>query len=166
MKDIQNKLSTGNQPTQPTIGGAFREGWQTLWMELPKLLIIWLIYIAVGLMGVVAVHFMFGDSIGDDLFSGLVSMMFSILVSWPLFFGLCHLFLSIIRRQEIPVIQIFDGFLRLHSIVFAAIIITVSTTIGLIFFVVPGVIIFCRLLLTPFLIMDKDLSGWDAIALS
>jgi|GEM_PF-2658815 uncharacterized membrane protein len=166
MNDIQQEVSMQHQSPQPTIGGAFREGWQTLWMDLPRLLIIWLIYIAVGLTGVLGVHYLFGDGIGNDISSGLVSMLFSILVSWPLFFGLCKLFLNIVRRREVQVGQIFDGFLRLPSIVFAAIIITVSTTVGLIFFVVPGVIIFCKLILTPFLMMDKDLNGWDAVALS
>ena len=36
----------------------------------------------------------------------------------------------------------------------------------MLFFVVPGVIIFCKLILTPYLLMDKDLDGWEAIALS
>ncbi len=162
MNGTQRDLNEENRRNQPTIGGAFGEGWRTMWMEFPILFIMFLIYISAGLVELLVVHFMFSD----DIFSVVVSMVFSLLISWPLFFGVCQLYLRIVRRQEIQIVQIFDGFARLLSIVLAAIIITVSTVLGLIFFVIPGVIIFCKLIFTPYLMMDKDLNAGDAIALS
>lgn len=166
MNDSQYEVKMENPRPEPSIGAAYEEGWKTLWMEFPMLLLIWLIYAGVGLIGVFTSHFLFGNGLGEGIVSSLSSAVFSLLISWPLFFGICQLFLRIIRRQEFHLSQIFDGFTHLPSIVFAAVIITVSTMVGLIMFVVPGVIIFCKLILTPFLMMDNDLNAGDALALS
>lgn len=78
-------------------------------------------------------------------------------------FGLKGLSLSLIEEKKVRSIDIFVDSERFFKYLLAFIISWVFTVIGVLLFIVPGVIVWLRLNMVPYLILEKKLGPWKAI---
>ena len=91
----------------------------------------------------------------------------SILVAGPLQLGLCIYFLKISNGIDPSFFDLFEGFKPLLNVLFVFIILNVLTILGLIFFIVPGIIISLGFSMTYYIIAEQpEISINEALELS
>jgi hypothetical protein len=140
------------------LGEAVEFGWKALKARAPFLvgvtLAAWGIPALIGWAGDVA----FDNGIqefGIGLIEGLVSATFCL--------GLAKIFLRC-RDGEKPVFEnLFDLLPRLHVYIGAALVATVAVFMGLVLFIVPGIIFLIRLWFVAFVIVDEGVGPLDAL---
>ena len=151
----------------PSIGGSFSYGWNKMFEKafLPLLLAV----IIVGLLNGPA-----GATWKSDGHFGLNLLMFMPVIIFGLAYaflflpvieyGENYLFLKAMRGEEANLITLFDGFKNQYlNIILARLIVVALVIIGLVMLIIPGIIIGCRLVFVPFLVMDKNMEPMKAV---
>jgi len=152
----------------PSIGGSFGYAWRKIFGKTFLFLLVTVII--VGMLN--------GPSAGANIkFDG--EFNFSWLLLFPLIifglaysflflpvikFGENYLFLKAMRDEDVDLKILFEGFKTKYlNIILANLIVTALVIIGVVMLIVPGIIIACRLVLVPFLVMDKNLDPMKAV---
>lgn len=89
--------------------------------------------------------------------------LWQILVMGPLLVGVTWAFLKAVRGTEPELGDMFEGFRRYLDATVGMLLVTLAVVVGLIFLIVPGLILLVRFFFTPFLIIDRELSAVDAM---
>ncbi len=152
----------------PSIGGSFSFAWRTMFGSV--FLILLVTVIIVGLLN--------GPSAGANLkFDGdfnfplillfpmiLFGLAYSFLFLPIIKFGEKYLFLKAMRDEELDIKTLFEGFKTKYlNIILANLIVSALVIGGFILLIIPGIIIACRLVFVPFLVMDKNLDPMKAV---
>jgi uncharacterized membrane protein len=151
----------------PSIGGSFSYGFRKLFGS--AFLILLLAVVISGLLnGPVSINWRSAESRWLDFAWAIPSVSFSLL--YGLFFisiiryGERFLFLKAVRDEDVDLKYLFEGFRgKYGKIVLANLIVAMLTIVGFMLLIVPGVIVLCRMVFVPFLIMDKELEPMQAI---
>lgn len=101
-----------------------------------------------------------GNSIGDTV-GGILVMIFGILIS----FGFIKNTINLTKGLPIDFKAFFSAnpITLLHFFV-AMIIMSILISIGMILLIIPGIILAYMLILTPYLIIDKDMGAFEAMS--
>ncbi len=152
----------------PSIGGSFSFAWRKMFGSV--FLILLVTVIIVGLLN--------GPSAGANLkFDGdfdfplillfpmiLFGLAYSFLFLPIIKFGEKYLFLKAMRDEELDIKTLFEGFKTKYlNIILANLIVSALVIGGFILLIIPGIIIACRLVFVPFLVMDKNLDPMKAV---
>ena len=78
-------------------------------------------------------------------------------------YGAYYLHLKAARNQNFEIKEVFDGFSKYFKVVLANLLTMFLVFLGLIFLIIPGIIVLCRLAFVPYLIMDQDLGPVEAV---
>lgn len=120
------------------------------------------------LLATVIVFILFG-AIGATLhgdepaaFSPLATA-YQLLVLGPVTFGWYYVFLKAARDDAPEISDILAGFHDYVNVVIANLVMSFAIGIGFLLLIVPGVILACRLILTPYLVMDRKMPALDAV---
>ncbi len=102
----------------------------------------------------------------ENILAQIAQTVLTMPISTPLLAGM--MFLGIMRAtdQEIEVTMVFDFFVKVWPLVFLSISIHVLVYAGLMLFILPGVYLFVAYMFAIPLMIDKDLSIWDALETS
>lgn len=147
-----------------TAFGSFAFGWQQLWKYLLHL---FLIGVIVGVANA-PVQPLFGHAEAFDS-AGFVALnmlfaAYAILILPVVTYGGDWLYLRFMRDERPNIAGIFDGFKKNYlNIVLANLLVVAICGIGLLLFVIPGIIFACRLSFVRYLVMDKGLDPVAAI---
>ena len=120
------------------------------------------------LLATVVVFILFG-ALGPAVYGGEptgfspLATAYQLLVMGPVMFGWYYVFLKAARDDAPEVSDILRGFGDYLNVVIANLVMTVTIGIGFLLLIVPGVILACRLILTPYLVMDRKMPALDAI---
>jgi uncharacterized membrane protein len=79
----------------------------------------------------------------------------SLLLSAPLALGISAFFLKLVRGEEVRIEQIFDGFKHYVPSLILTILLTFAIGIGLVFLIVPGIIIALGFSMAYFIMVDN-----------
>jgi uncharacterized membrane protein len=142
-------------------GSVLTYSWNVLWDKfitlLLVMLVVWVTYIPMSaLKG--AEHNSFLTSI-----FGTFSFLYFIFIMSPISYSADFLYLKAIRNDEVDVKKIFDVFSNYLSVVLANLLRVAIIGFGFVFLIIPGVIFACRLVLVPYLVMDKNLDPVKAV---
>lgn len=153
-----NNATSGN--LFPEIGSAFHFGWNVLKAKFIPLLLVIIVVILISGLGSALFH---REAIG----LGFLAMLYGVFVSGPISFGENWVFLKAVRNEEFEVKDIFSVFgPHYWETVLASLLLTVIIVLGILLFVVPGIIFACRLAFVPYLVIDKNEKATDAISKS
>jgi len=90
--------------------------------------------------------------------------MLSFLLAGPLQLGLCIYFLNIIHQEKPSIFNLLQGFKPLLQVLLAYLVVTVMVVLGLLFFIVPGIILSLGLSMTFYIIAERpEIPFGDAI---
>ena len=68
------------------------------------------------------------------------------------------------RDEEVDLKSLFEGFRTKYlNIVLANLIVFALVILGMMMLIIPGIIVLCRLVFVPYLVMDKDLEPMKAV---
>lgn len=92
-----------------------------------------------------------------------MATLYQFLVLGPVTFGWYYVFLKAARDDAPETGDILQGFRDYVNVVIANLLMTVAIGIGFLLLIIPGVILACRLVLTPYLVMDRKIPAVDAL---
>ena len=147
-----------------TAFGSFGYGWQQLWKFFLHLFLIFLVCAVANFQP----PWFFGgqymmNSAGFVMLNLLLAA-YSIMVLPVINYGGNWLYLRFMRDERANVADMFSGFKTNYlNIILANLLVVAIVGIGVVLFLVPGIIFACRLAFVPYLVMDKGLDPVAAI---
>jgi len=97
----------------------------------------------------------------------LFAITYGIFVAGPISYGANWVFLKAVRGERVEIGDIFSVFRKNYwNAVVANIVVGVIIALGIIMFIVPGIIFACRLAFVPYLVVDQEMDVMDAIRVS
>ncbi len=150
---------------RPSFGRSFGNGMQVLGDNfLTLLLIVFVVGLVAAPVQIFRVTAELGDfNIGIAMF-GIFALVYSTLVVPVFSYGSSIIFVHTVRKQKVDFNWLVKGFSDnyLH-IILSSLLVFALVFIGIIFLVIPGIIIGCRLAFVSYLVMDKKLDPIAAI---
>jgi uncharacterized membrane protein len=143
---------------------SYKYGWQQMKKFFWPLLLVMLVFVLAELPAGLADY-----EVNDDFqFEPVTPIQIIGTLYWllvlPVFqYGLHYLFLRAARNQSFEVKEILNGFNNYINIVLANLLVIVLVGVGLVLFIIPGIIAFCRLAFVPYIVMDQKLSPVEAV---
>jgi uncharacterized membrane protein len=146
----------------PGVGSSYGNGWRQLWKYFLELFLIGIIGFVIGIPGGVG-----GWSQGAEVpFLGLFGAVYTILLVWPVNYGVSFSYLKAARGDRLEIKNMFEAFQSYWNAVLAALLVTVIVIFGFILLIVPGIIFACRLAFTPYLVVDRKMEVIEAVKTS
>jgi len=145
----------------PGVSSSYGNAWRQLWKYFLELFLIGIIGFLIGIpagmggwaQGVVA-------AAGVLSFFGFV---YSVLISGPVNYGVAFAYLKAARGDKLEIKDMFEAFKNYWNAVLASLLVFVIVVIGLILLIVPGIIFACKLVFTPYLVVDRKMEVMEAI---
>jgi uncharacterized membrane protein len=104
---------------------------------------------------------------GENTPGGVLLRMFSfgylILLFFPIDYGAAWVFLKAVRNEKFDVQDMFSVFENYLNVVLAQLLVWAIVGIGLVLFVVPGIVLLCRLAFVRYLVMDRKMEPVEAV---
>ena len=146
-----------------SVSGSYGYAWQQLWKYFLYFVLVALI---VGLLespASVARESEIDNTL-SAIFLKLLSGAYLLLVFPVIKYGGDLLYLKGIRNEPMDMYLLFEGFKKKYlNIVLANLLSFAIIGIGLVFLIIPGIILACRLVFVSYLVMDKNLDPIAAI---
>lgn len=159
---MENNSFQPVMPCDPSVSGAFGQGWETLKRFFPEMLLIFLLQVVVSLPVGMGKYIFYPTFIGG-FYSGLFNVLYSFIVLIPVSYGASWVFLKAVRGEPFRASDIFFGFQRFGNVILAGVLMGVIIGLGFVFLVIPGIIFACKLAFVPYLVMDEKLEATEAI---
>ena len=147
----------------PGVGSAYSNGWRQMWKYFVGLLLIGIIGIVIGIptgmggwVGAYAAATMLN----------ILGVIYNILILGPVDYGVSFAHLKAARGEKVEVQDMFEAFKNYWNAVLANIIVGVIVCIGFVLLIVPGIIFACKLIFTPYFVVDRKMEVIDAIRAS
>lgn len=176
---IKNKKREVKNPQEYILApGAFEcygHGWRQLWKNFLELFVILIIILFIGnLAGIFYIPMYFIVFFEKEpnfiffifLFTALAvlfSTIYGIFLINPVKFGLAYTYLKASRGEKFEIKEIFLPFKDYWNVVLAGFFIIIIVGFGTLFLIIPGIILACKLVFVPYIVMDKKMSATDAI---
>jgi uncharacterized membrane protein len=144
-----------------TVMGSYGYGWQQMWNYF---LHFFLVFILITLLSAPVSFLQDYESFGSPgmVMLQLFATAYFFLVVPVFDFGADLIYLRGIRNEKIDLGEIFIGFKNNYlNIILANLLLFAIIGIGLVFLIIPGIILACRLSFVTYLVMDK---GMDPVA--
>ncbi len=158
MENIKDRRSP-----ETTISGSYGYAWQQMWKHFLYLFLIGVI-VAFANGPVSALRESeFADTPGMILLQILFAA-YALLLLPIIEYGGDLLYLRAIRNERIDIREMFDGFKNNYlNIILANLLTFAIVGLGFVFLIIPGIILACRLVFVPYLVMDKRLEPVAAV---
>lgn len=147
---------------EPTVGSCYKHGWHQLWKYFLELLLIAVIGFVIGLP---SGWFDLGGDGGNagTAILAILGFAYTLLLAWPIQYGVYFAHLKAARGDQLKVKDMFEVFKNYLNAVLANILVVVIICIGLILFIVPGIIFGCKLAFVPYLVVDRKMEVIEAV---
>lgn len=147
-----------------TAFGSFGYGWQQLWKFFLHLFLIGVISWVAGIPAWGPIGGEQGFTTAGFVVLNMLAVAYWLLVLPVVNYGTDWMYLRFMRDERANVADVFQGFKKGYlNIVLANLLVSAIVGIGLLLFIVPGVIFACRLSFVTYLVMDKGLDPVAAI---
>jgi len=155
-------MVTAGQPvTKIGVGSAYGNGWRQLWKYFLELFLIGLIAFLISLPS--GMGGWFEDIVVAGAIFGLFGLAYGILISGPVDYGVAYAYLKAVRGDKLEIKDMFEAFKNYWNAVLASLLVFVIIVIGLVLLIVPGIIFACKLVFTPYLVVDRKMAVIEAI---
>ena len=148
---------------QTTISGSYGYSWQQMWKYFLYLFLI-IVILGIAQAPGSAISEAARDSSSYMILIQIIFAAYWLLVLPVIDFGADLLFLRAMRNEKIDLKEMFSGFKANYlNIILAHLIWVAIVGIGFVFLIVPGIILACRLVFIPYLVMDKNMEPVAAV---
>ncbi|MFC2032557.1 hypothetical protein ACFLUS_04245 [Chloroflexota bacterium] len=143
------------------VGSSYGNGWRQLWKHFLELFLIGLIAFLIGLPSEMAGWFQ--DTIGAVAIFGFLGLIYGLLINGPVDYGVSFAYLKAARGDKLEIKDMFEAFKNYWNAVLVSFLVFVIIGIGFILLIVPGIIFACKLVFTPYLVVDRKMGVIEAI---
>jgi len=159
-KDVKNNLQE-SAILIPGVSSSYGHGWRQLWKYFLELFLIGLIGFLIGLpIGLIGRS---EDGAVAGVFFGVLGLAYGILINGPVDYGVSFAYLKASRGDKLEIKNVFEAFNNYWNAVLASLLVFVIVVLGLIIFVIPGIIFSCKLVFTPYLVVDRKMEVIEAV---
>jgi len=146
----------------PGVGSSYGNGWRQLWKYFLVLLLIGIICVLISSVSSV---FNIGQGMGGAgaIVLGILSLAYGILLTNPIGYGVSFAYLKAARGDTLDVKDMFEVFHNYWNAVLANLLVGVIVIIGFVLLIVPGIIFACKLVFTPYLVVDRKMGVIEAV---
>jgi hypothetical protein len=156
------KMKTEKTPIA-TISGSYAYGWQQMWKQFLYLFLVAVI-VTIASMPMSALQDGHEYNSAGIIALQIIVAAYALLLKPVIEYGGDLLFLRCMRNEKIDIKEIFIGFKDNYlNIILANLLTFAIVGLGIVFLVVPGIILACRLVFVPYLVMDKKLDPVAAV---
>ena len=146
----------------PDVGACYGHGWHQLWKYFLELLLISIIAFVIGIPSSMGGWAKDIAVLGGLL--GFVGFVYTLLVANPVDYGVSFAFLKAARRDKLEINDMFEAFKNYWNAVLANLLVGVIVVIGLFLLIVPGIIFYCKLIFTRYLVVDRKMGVIEAVS--
>jgi uncharacterized membrane protein len=173
MKDNTKVKDVGENVLEPEVLECYGHAWNQMWPYFGELFLILLISSAIYFAGrIIMLPVSFSNFFIDETnlilipiiaFCSLLYIAFMALLYEPVQVGIAYANLKASRGEKLEIKDMFAFSRNYWNIVLALILSGIIVAIGLIFLIVPGIILACKLAFVPYLVIDRNMQATDAI---
>lgn len=146
-----------------TISGSYAYGWQQMWKQFLYLFLVAVI-VAIARMPMSMIHDSELTGSPGIITLQILAAAYALLLFPIIQYGGDLLYLRCMRNEKIDISEIFAGFKTNYlNIILANLLTFAIVGLGIVFLIVPGIILACRLVFVPYLVMDKNLEPVAAV---
>ena len=151
----------------PTVGASLSNAWKQMWSNAGVLAAISIVFGVLYIPSMTSSWDMDSGGLPAYFFPMLIgSVLYSLFVLAPINYGYHYTTMKAARNDHIEVADLFEGFKNYGNAVLGTIIVGFLTILGFIFLIVPGIIVACKLIFVPQLVVDKKMSAMEAVQTS
>ena len=143
----------------PGVGSSYKNGWRQMWKYFLELFLIGIIAFAISLPSLASRV----DGGAAAVILGIFSFAYGILVVGPVGYGVAFAYLKAARGDQLKVKDMFGAFRNYWNAVLACLLVDVIIFVGLVLLIVPGIIFACKLVFTPYLVVDRKMDVIEAV---
>lgn len=146
----------------PTVTDCYKQGWTQFGKYFLELLVVNIIVIVISVPAGITAGI--SENIGIlALFFIPFSIAYAILIEKPAEYGVAYVSLKAARNQKPDIKDLFYVLENYLNVVLAGFLVNFIIGIGVVFCVVPGIFLACKLAFVPFLVVDKKYDAITAI---
>jgi len=142
-----------------TVGSSYGNGWRQLWKNFLELFLIGIIGFVIGIPAGMGSW----SQGAAAAFLSLLGTAYSILIVNPVDYGVSFSYLKASRGDTLEIKNMFEAFQNYWNAVLAGLLVSVIVVIGLVVLIVPGIIFACKLVFTPYLVVDRKITVIEAV---
>ena len=147
----------------PDVGECYGHAWRQMLRVFLELLIITVVLL---LLSMPLAGFETADAEGFAPFLFLIfliTLAYLVLFYRPLEYGVAYASLRAARGESVEISDMFSFFPNYPNAVLAHILVGFLTGVGVMFCIVPGIYIACKLAFVPYLVIDRNMGAIEAI---
>jgi len=161
MSEAKEHIVQDSMALVPKVGSCYKNGWRQLWKNFLELFLILIISLVITLPSSVG-------RVQDDISAGVVilgifSLAYGILIVGPIGYGVAFAYLKAARNDKLKIKDMFEAFRNYWNAVLATLLVDVIVFVGLVLFIIPGIIFACKLVFTPYLVVDRKMEVIEAV---
>jgi len=145
----------------PGAGSCYSHAWDRMWNYFLELLLI----VAVMIVAAVPLTWLsISDKVGayQGFLLEFFALVYLVMLYAPLRYGLSYAFLRAARGEKLDTKDMLAPFRNYFNAVLANLLVSIVVGAGLLFLVVPGIILACKLAFVPYLVVDRGLDAIEA----
>jgi uncharacterized membrane protein len=160
-QDISQTAVDGGIP-RPEVGACYSHGWRALKKYVLEAFLVTVVALVVSLPGFALMDANRHSGPGADVLA-VIGFIYFVLITRPFKYGALSVLLKAVRGQRVEVRAMFEALDNYLNVVLANLFVCVIVLIGLVLFIVPGLVFACRLSFTPFLVVEGRMEAIEAV---
>ena len=145
----------------PGVGSSYGNGWGKLWKYFLELFLIGIIGAIIGIPS--GMEGWARDAAGTVTILGILGFIYGILLVGPVDYGVLFAYLKAARGDKLEIKNMFEAFRNYWNVVLANVLVSVIVFIGFVLLIIPGIIFACKLVFTPYLVVDRKMEVIEAV---
>jgi uncharacterized membrane protein len=165
MVQTSGSVSNASSELKAEVGSCYGNGWRQIRPYFVEVLLVTITYLAVLAPAVVLMHATDRAGRHGTGWEALALIYLALVVA-PVKYGAAYAYMKAARKDALKVSDMFDGFDNYLNAVLGSLFVLAVVGIGLILFIIPGIVFACRLAFVPYLIVDRRMEVAEAVKLS
>jgi len=145
----------------PGVGSSYGNGWRQLWKYFLELFLIGIIGLVIGIPS--GMGGWSGGAVAGATILGVLGFIYGILIVGPVDYGVSFAYLKAARGDKLEIKNMFEAFRNYWNVVLANLLVGAIFVVGFILLIIPGIIFACKLVFTPYLVVDRKMEVIEAV---
>jgi membrane protein CcdC involved in cytochrome C biogenesis len=165
MEQVAGAVPQSSVELRPEVGSCYGNAWRRIKPYFVEVLLVTITYVAI--LAPAGVLTDAADEIGRNGAGWeALALIYLALVVAPVRYGAAYAYMKAARGDRLQVSDMFDVFNNYLNSVLANLFVFTVVGIGVVLFIVPGIVFACRLAFVPYLIVDRKMEVVEAVKLS
>ncbi len=162
MQQDMSRTAVDYSVPKPEVGACYSHGWRMLKKYVLEAFLVTVVALVVSLPGYALMNANKDAGHGNDVLA-VIGFIYFVLITRPFKYGALSVLLKAARDERVQVRAMFEALENYLNVVLANLFVCVIIIIGLVLFIVPGLVFACRLSFTPFLVVENRMEAIEAV---